>query len=156
MLSYQEHTPFIRLWWNFQKLLSCSPRFWKFKNCTSWSIRCWPTFRSWFVHPISMKLSQVVVNMLAMILEIKKKVLAGLPSVALNSDFDEILQTSPLKQKEKSLSTWPSPFPMPINRCKCVWTNFGKSMLCTWTAVCGLHTRLKTFWYICVRTICKN
>ena len=39
------------------------------------------------VYPIVMKLSQVVVNMLAMILEIKKKlkiVLAGAPGVALS------------------------------------------------------------------------
>ena len=49
------------------------------------------------VHPIAMKLSQVVRNMLAVVLEIKKKIkiaLAGVPGVALksthhSSDCDE-------------------------------------------------------------------
>jgi len=37
-----------------------------------------------------------------------------------------------------------------------VWTEFGKSMLLTWSAVCGLLTRRKTFWFIYVRTRRKN
>ena len=44
------------------------------------------------VHPIAMKLSQVVGNVLAVVLEIKKIVLAGISSVALHSDLDEILK----------------------------------------------------------------
>jgi len=32
----------------------------------------------------------------------------------------------------------------------------GKSMLFTWTGVCDMLTRQKTFWFICVRTRRKN
>ena len=68
------------------------------KNCTRWSrpTRCCPT-GAHTVHPIAMKLSQVVVNMLALVLEIKKKLkiaLAGVSGVALHSDLDEILHKS--------------------------------------------------------------
>ena len=49
------------------------------------------------IHPIAMKLSQVVVNILTMVLEKCKKlkiVLAGVSSVALHSNLDEILHES--------------------------------------------------------------
>ena len=44
------------------------------------------------IHPIAMKLLQVVTNMLTVVLEIKKIkiVLAGVSGVALHSDLDEM------------------------------------------------------------------
>ena len=56
----------------------------KFKNCTSRSTRCCPfPTGAYTVHPIATKFSQVIVNMLAVVLEIKNLtiVLAGVPSV---------------------------------------------------------------------------
>ena len=37
---------FFWLRWNFHNLVyACSQWFWKFKNCTSWNIRCCPTWK---------------------------------------------------------------------------------------------------------------
>ena len=57
------------------------------------------------IHSIAMKLSQVVVNMLVVVLEILispnlKIVLGGIHGVALHSNLDEILHISPSKQEE--------------------------------------------------------
>jgi hypothetical protein len=47
-------------------------------------------------------------------------------------------------------------FAMTINIVIIVWTKFGKSMLLTWTTVCSLLTRWKTFRFIRVHTRKKN
>jgi hypothetical protein len=53
-----------------------------------------------------------------------------------------------------SLLQWPSTKHNDI--ALSVWTKFGKSMLLTWTTVCGLLTRWKTFRFIQVGTHQKN
>ena len=74
-----------------------------------------------------------------------KIVLAGVSGVpGVHSDLDEILHSLSSKKEESQYLHDHPAFPSLLIATG-VWTKFGKSMLRTWTAVCGLLRRRKIF-----------